>query len=172
MPMTFYMVMDWDSWWRLVWDTLDVPTLQEVGNGLWFILGLEICASIVFYLVASHIEHKRRDREAQTYILMERGPWYERADVQLAVGLLVYVAGSSIRAHWNWVLRECENDYGREACAYLQLSYGELFLAMALAILGGTCMIRRLLPAHWSPWSWLVAGGLAILIPVGYRWVW
>ena len=89
------------------------------------------------------------------------------AVAKIEIALFVFLIGENIRSGWIWALLVCQNEYGRPACLHIASSYELLLVASTFAIVGAVCCIRVFSPPSGCPWTWLGAGALALLVPIG-----
>lgn len=151
---------------------LNYSEFQELGNGMWYVMGVQMLFAGFMYLIVTWVDDKTQTRNGRTYIMVPRTAWYVRPDVQLTIAWMTFILGSTIRAHWNWTWRECLNDFGVAGCLHIEQDYIQLLIAMPFAIAGGACVVGRMLPQRWAPWSWIFSMLNAVWIPLVYRyWV-
>jgi hypothetical protein len=149
---------------------------HELINGTLFVLDVQMV--LIFYVyVAMQIFRDRSDRRyggmTRTYdedadpVPFRRNlSWYERAGTKAAIALMVHLLGTTIRAGWLWWLLSCQRQHGYSDCAHVTETWGVLFFATLLALIGGLCVIRIFSPPPWRPWSWMGAGVSALTLPV------
>lgn len=139
--------------------------VRELMNGMWFVLSIEVLIALTFYVV----KRAAHEPEPAQNIWIDPEVWYREPGTQMAIAWLTYMAGSAIRAGWIWVLLECQNRIGIQNCGYIIQTVWVLMIASVLAIIGGVCIIRLMMPQRWRPWSYLVPAVMAIIIPVTYH---
>ena len=125
--------------------------VREIMSGTLFLLGMFLVGAMGFRLL-------QRVREPR---------WYSDETTQAVIALFVFLIGENIRSGWIWALLVCQNEYGRPACLHIASSYELLLVASTFAIVGAVCCIRVFSPPSGCPWTWLGAGALALLVPIG-----
>jgi hypothetical protein len=153
-----------DEIWALALGLLSIhdEVLREIMNGMWFVLSMEIWLSFVVYI---YLRATKPPGEPQ-WIWVVPVPWRQQVGTQLAMAWALYISGSALRAGWIWALLECHNRIGRNQCAYITETASLLYLASALAIVGGTWMMARVLPESWGKKRILIPPLVAISVPV------
>lgn len=126
--------------------------VREIMNGMLFMLGLFLVGAMGFRL----LQRVKHDND-----------WYHDETTQAIIALFFFLIGENIRSGWIWALLICQNEYGRSACLKIASSYELLLVASAFAIVGAVCCIRVFSPPAFNPWTWLAAGALALLVPLG-----
>lgn len=140
---------------------MDDLLLRELMNGMWFVLSVEVIFALTVYVINRALTPQEPDKS----IFVVSVPWYRELGVQLAIAWLTYMSGSALRAGWIWALLECQNREGIDQCGHISKNVELLYAACFLAIVGGVCTIRILLPQHWRPWSYVIPAALALAIP-------
>jgi hypothetical protein len=148
---------------------------HELVNGTLFVLDVQMVL-IFFIYVVRQILRDRQDRRyggmTRTYdedtdpVPFRRNlSWYDRAGTMAAIALMVHLLGTTIRAGWVWWLLSCQRLHHGD-CLHVTETWGVLFFATLLALMGGLCVIRIFSPPSWRPWSWIGAGFLSVVLPV------
>jgi len=130
----------------------DSGTVQEVTNGMLFILGIEIIVVLLVYLTRAYFEKNNPT------------PWHLRISVQFAIALVVFAIGSVSRAWWVWLLWECRNRT-ETMCPEHFASPAWLGLSASASVLGGFLIIKAI-TKHWSGWLWVPALLVALTVPI------
>lgn len=135
----------------------DVEMVREVWNGAWFALTL----SMIVCMSAIAIDRMIK--------LLQRGErrFYCDPAIQICAALIVFCAGSGMRAGYIWVLLHCQN-FDAGSCDEIEHAEWLMSIAGVLAIVGGICTIRVMSPTRWRPWSWMAAGAFAVGVPLVY----
>lgn len=144
---------------------LDDEVVREMMNGTWFILTFEILLALIYYIIWRAVKEPSEPR----YVWVVPTRWYRELGTQLAVSWAVFCAGSVIRSGWIYVWLECVNRLGHKSCEPIPTSVWWLHLASFLAIVGGVCTIRVMLPAATRPWSYVLPATIAVSVPILVR---
>jgi NO-binding membrane sensor protein with MHYT domain len=132
--------------------------VRELSNGQWFVLSMVMTTFCITYATVRPVS-----------IGHYTPNWFDDAipaDTQFALSLAIYMAGSTLRAGYIWVLLHCQN--ARGSCDYIQNNAWLMLVASALAVIGGLWFIRTLSPPQWRPWSWVGAGLFSLSLPFFY----
>lgn len=131
----------------------DHGALREIGNGVWTMLGAFLIVALA-YTVVQDIRH--------------RHDWRTDRGTALTIGTLVYFLGSIMRSGYIWGGLIVDNRQWDHAV--LAEWRGSLLFAVALAVVGGLCIVRICLVDRFGSWSWITAGVVSVAVPVAVYW--
>lgn len=156
----------WDRFWNYV--TFQVT--QELTNGFLTVLGIQMILALVVFMLFAYERHKYEQRRKRIRYIQVHESFIDRRDVRISIAWIVFIAGFTLRAAYNWLLRSCQNA-GELDCSAIEANYPLIFVATGFAVIGGVYTMKQLLPLHWTPWSVVVPVFVSALIPLVWRYL-
>lgn len=151
------------NWWVSFFS--DDLNIREFINGMWFFICVVMLITLLC-LGGHRIEMLARRNRPKAYFMGGVFACFRHdLALQIIAGLIFFVSGSGMRAGYIWLLLHCQN-LPIANCTTIEHAAWTLFVAAALAIVGGTYTVRSLSPLSWRPWSWLPGVIIALTIPL------
>ena len=150
-----------------------VPTHQvvrEIANGVWLIVTLEL---VVFFLLYfwSRVWRAYTGSDLRLFLATEPDhhpfwlpKWYD-SSLQFASGVLCLAVGGLFRASWVYPFMRCQNEMGGLGCDLTEATWWVLWVATALSIAGGVCLIRIVSPPQWRVAAVTTCTAIPIIVP-------